>query len=176
MQHRGQESAGICVANGETLTFKKGMGFVSQVFDETDISSLNNGVSAIGHTRYSTEGLSVVQNAHPIEMFDPHNKTTVAVAHNGTIVGATQLRAQMEKQGCEFTTQTDTEAFGHALLSHATSWEERFSVAMERATCCVLAGNFDAELCYGSARSLWNSPAVRWRFATTRSRVLCCCV
>lgn len=134
MQHRGQESAGICVANGETLTFKKGMGFVSQVFDETDISSLNNGVSAIGHTRYSTEGLSVVQNAHPIEMFDPHNKTTVAVAHNGTIVGATQLRAQMEKQGCEFTTQTDTEAFGHALLSHATSWEERFSVAMERAT------------------------------------------
>lgn len=136
LQHRGQESAGICVTDGTDLTFQKGMGFVSQVFDDKDISSLNSlkGVAAIGHTRYSTEGLSVVQNAHPIEMFDARNNATVAIAHNGTIVGATQLRAELEEQGCEFTTQTDTEAFGRALLAHAGSWEQRFSAVMEKVT------------------------------------------
>ena len=135
LQHRGQESAGMCVSDGATLTFKKGMGFVSQVFDEQDIGSLNSdSIAAIGHTRYSTEGMSVIQNAHPVEMFDPHNNTTVAIAHNGTIVGSAQLRAELEGQGCVFTTQTDTEAFGHALLSCVGSWEERFKVVMEHIT------------------------------------------
>ena len=130
MQHRGQESAGICVTDGKTLTFKKGMGFVSQVFDNDTVKSLNNGIAAIGHTRYSTEGLSVLQNAHPVEMHDSYSGETIALAHNGTIVGAQRLRSELEAQGCVFNTQTDTEAFGHLLLSYNGSWEERLSQAM----------------------------------------------
>src|SRR5437762_7917254 len=83
LQHRGQESAGIAVADGEEIRCHKDMGLVSQVFDEEILARLPGGL-AIGHTRYSTTGSSVLCNAQPILVETPHGP--IAVAHNGNII------------------------------------------------------------------------------------------
>src|SRR5918996_1881714 len=82
LQHRGQESAGIAVSNGEQILVYKDMGLVSQVFDETTLNSLH-GHLAIGHTRYSTTGSSVWENAQPT--LGNTASGTVALAHNGNL-------------------------------------------------------------------------------------------
>ena len=131
LQHRGQESAGIASANGRRLYVRTGMGLVSQVFAEEDLGYLP-GHMAIGHTRYSTTGFSGAMNAQPcmVEAGDGQ----LALGHNGNIVNASLLRADLEEQGVTFSTGTDSEVIAQ-LLVHAPglTWEERWRYLMRRA-------------------------------------------
>jgi amidophosphoribosyltransferase len=127
LQHRGQESAGICATDGARLKLRTGMGLVSQVFDEDALDPLQ-GIAAIGHTRYSTTGSSHFRNAQPLLMQSPEGR--LALAHNGNIVNAAQIRANMESEGHRFETSTDSEIIGQYLLSLAGSWADRFAQVM----------------------------------------------
>ena len=131
LQHRGQESAGICATDGKTLHLQTGMGLVSQVFTEDGLEPLD-GVAAIGHTRYSTTGSSRFRNAQPIELCDPHNQQPVAIAHNGNVVNAAEIRAQLMESGHRFKTSTDTEILGLYLLDQGVDWHSRFAAMMHR--------------------------------------------
>jgi amidophosphoribosyltransferase len=106
------------------------MGLVSQVFDEEDLSYLT-GYMAIGHTRYSTTGSSLASNAQPIEIEGPSGK--LALGHNGNIVNAAVLQADLQEQGVAFASGTDTEVIARA-LAHApgATWQERWSYLMRR--------------------------------------------
>lgn len=88
LQHRGQESAGIAVSNGSQILVFKDMGLVSQVFDETSLSSLQGHI-AVGHARYSTTGASVWENAQPTFRATAHG--SIALGHNGNLVNTAQL-------------------------------------------------------------------------------------
>jgi amidophosphoribosyltransferase len=96
LQHRGQESAGIVTSNGMSLNMHKSMGLVMDIFDEDQLSKLH-GTLAIGHTRYSTAGDSALLNAQPIMV--QSNKGMMALAHNGNLVNAPEIRSRMESQG-----------------------------------------------------------------------------
>ena len=127
LQHRGQESAGICTADGQRLKLKTGMGLVSQVFDEDALLPLT-GIAAIGHTRYSTTGSSRFRNAQPLLM--QGSDGDLALGHNGNVVNAAQVRDSMERDGHRFETSTDSEIIGKYLLSLDGSWAERFAGVM----------------------------------------------
>jgi amidophosphoribosyltransferase len=130
LQHRGQESAGIATADGQTLHLRTGMGLVAQVFDEEDLSFLP-GPFAIGHTRYSTTGSSRIVNAQPLVVSGPHGE--LALAHNGNVVNAEALREELEAEGHRFTTSTDSEVIARLLVSApGETWEERFAATMRR--------------------------------------------
>jgi len=130
LQHRGQESAGIASANGRRLYLKTGMGLVSQVFNEEDLSYLP-GHMAIGHTRYSTTGTSQAENAQPIIV--EGLREALALGHNGNIVNAALLRTDLEEQGVAFSTGTDSEVIAQLLAqSPGASWEERWQYMMRR--------------------------------------------
>ncbi len=132
LQHRGQESAGIAAADGEDLAVRTGMGLVSQVFDEEDLAFLRGHI-AIGHTRYSTTGSSVVCNAQPIVVCDGATGRPIALAHNGNLVNYRVLREDLEAQGVQFETTTDSELIAHLLaLAPGATWEERFHYVMRR--------------------------------------------
>lgn len=115
LQHRGQESAGIAVSNGRTIKTHKEMGLVTQVFNEETIQSLQ-GISAIGHTRYSTTGSSVQCNAQPLS--DTSTAGDIAVAHNGNLVNTAKLRAELEAEGVTFATTNDSEVIAKLLAKH----------------------------------------------------------
>jgi amidophosphoribosyltransferase len=112
LQHRGQESAGIATWNGKRILVEKGMGYVNELFDEGRLSRLP-GSSAVGHVRYSTAGESRLENAQPI-VYNT-NKGPLAVAHNGNLVNADELRHELESEGSIFTTSSDTEVFLHLM-------------------------------------------------------------
>ena len=111
LQHRGQESAGI-VAGDKGLRRHVGMGLVTDVFDEKSLVRLP-GRAAIGHTRYSTAGSSEVRNAQPF-LFD-YAGGSVAIAHNGNLVNAEELRTRLEASGSIFQTTSDTECIVHLM-------------------------------------------------------------
>lgn len=131
LQHRGQESAGICATDGRKLALQTGMGLVSQVFTEDQLGPLN-GVAAIGHTRYSTTGSSRFRNSQPILLEDPRDGGPVGIAHNGNVVHAAEIRAQLTESGYSFSTSTDTEILGRYLLDQNGDWESRFTALMNR--------------------------------------------
>ncbi len=112
MQHRGQESAGIVTWNGTRVLVEKGMGHVADLFDEGRLSRLP-GRFAIGHVRYSTTGQSLLENAQPI-VYNT-NKGPLAIAHNGNLVNADEIRRELEQEGSIFTTSSDTEVFLHLM-------------------------------------------------------------
>jgi amidophosphoribosyltransferase len=112
MQHRGQESAGIVSWNGTRMLVEKGMGYVAEVFDEARLAKLP-GRLAIGHVRYSTTGQSLLENAQPI-VYNT-NKGPLAIAHNGNLVNAAEIRRELEADGSIFTTSSDTEVFLHLM-------------------------------------------------------------
>lgn len=117
LQHRGQESAGIAVADGRHIRVHKDMGLVTQIFDEETIRSLP-GISAIGHTRYSTTGSSVLCNAQPLACTARVGE--IAVAHNGNLVNTKAIRAALQAEGCEFETTNDSEVIAQLLArSHS---------------------------------------------------------
>ncbi|HEX4698477.1 MAG TPA: amidophosphoribosyltransferase [Actinomycetes bacterium] len=98
LQHRGQESAGIAVSNGSQILVYKDMGLVAQVFDESHLSSLR-GHLAIGHTRYSTTGASVWENAQPT--FRSTASGSIALGHNGNLTNTRELLELAEKRAAE---------------------------------------------------------------------------
>lgn len=112
LQHRGQESAGIISSNGERVFEHKGMGLVGHVFDEENLGRLA-GNQAIGHNRYSTTGQSRVANVQPLLVDCRVGK--LALAHNGNLVNARELREEMEADGSIFNTTTDSEVILHLI-------------------------------------------------------------
>jgi amidophosphoribosyltransferase len=142
MQHRGQESAGIAISNGERTLAMRDMGLVSQVFDERKLASLEGGHIALGHVRYSTTGSASWENAQP--EFHGRGDVNVFVAHNGNLVNTAALRGELEEEGFEFESTSDTAAIaacavgelekGHsvaeAVLRTMRRLEGAYSVAM----------------------------------------------
>jgi amidophosphoribosyltransferase len=112
LQHRGQESAGIVSTDGETLHVHREMGLVADIFNAEVLSRLK-GFAAIGHVRYSTTGASHLKNAQPIAV--QYAGGAVAVAHNGNLINAEQLRFELENQGSIFQASTDTEVIVHLI-------------------------------------------------------------
>jgi len=130
LQHRGQESAGIATTDGKRLQVYTNMGLVSQVFSEKSLSQLTGDI-AIGHTRYSTRGSSRAVNAQPIVL--GKGSDTMAVAHNGNLINAEHLYAELSEKGYTFRTSTDTEVIANLILSSPEKeWVDRIRYAMHR--------------------------------------------
>ena len=122
LQHRGQESAGIVAADGARMRVSRAMGQVADAFDEQALEKLP-GHLAIGHTRYSTAGESKIENAQPFLIDCAHGQ--IAVAHNGNLVNAGELRDALVRAGSIFQTSSDTEVVLHLYArSKAPSVEE----------------------------------------------------
>ena len=114
LQHRGQESAGIVTSDGKDLKSHKGMGLVSDVFSNPSSIERLPGHMAIGHVRYSTTGSSNLGNAQPILVNS--RKGGLALAHNGNLVDADPIRADLEDEGAIFSTTVDTEVLAHLIV------------------------------------------------------------
>lgn len=114
LQHRGQESAGIAVSDGVEVRRHKDMGLVTQIFDDRILHQLKGHI-AIGHTRYSTTGSSVVRNAQPLHC--TWGDGTVAVAHNGNLINTAELRTELEAQGIVFDTSNDSEVIARMIAA-----------------------------------------------------------
>ena len=112
LQHRGQESAGIAVFNQDKVRLHKDMGLVSQVFDQ-DVLARMPGDLGIGHNRYSTTGSSKVCNAQPVVLMT--RLGAFALAHNGNLVNASDLRRAVDNGQVEFTSTTDSELIAFAI-------------------------------------------------------------
>ncbi len=115
LQHRGEESSGIISRNGKKAHLHKGMGLVSDVFDEKVIRTLR-GELAIGHVRYSTTGSSTIKNAQPFYVKSRIGE--LAIAHNGNLTNTVKLRQELENNGALFQTTMDSEIIVH-LLAHS---------------------------------------------------------
>src|ERR1700747_1315763 len=115
LQHRGQESAGIAVSDGASVRVHRDMGLVAQVFSPASIKELGEGSRiALRHTRYSTTGASRAENAHPLPFLHP-TLGPGAIAHNGNLLNAEALRAQLAERGVEFGTALDTEVMARLI-------------------------------------------------------------
>jgi amidophosphoribosyltransferase len=112
LQHRGQEGAGIVTSDGTTMYAHKNMGLVADVFSAETLSTLS-GSSAVGHTRYATFGSKDWANLQPFVANFAHN--SFAVAHNGNLINATELRQELEESGSIFTSSSDTEVVLHRI-------------------------------------------------------------
>lgn len=129
LQHRGQESTGIVVTDGQKMTIKKGMGLVADVYKD-GVSELQ-GFAAIGHVRYSTTGASMPYNIQPLKVyFDGGN---LALSHNGNLTNAGQLRANLAKEGAIFNTTIDSEVVLNLIAYSARKTiEERVAEAVKQ--------------------------------------------
>ena len=107
LQHRGEESCGIAVNEDGIINYHKDVGLVSDVFASKVLEKMPEGKMAIGHVRYSTTGLDKKENAQP--MVIRHKKGNLAVAHNGNLTNAIELKRELEDSGAIFTTTSDTE-------------------------------------------------------------------
>jgi amidophosphoribosyltransferase len=115
LQHRGQESAGLAVSDGVRVRMHRNLGLVNQVFTPEILESLP-GEFAVGHTRYSTTGASVLRNAQPIYCQSMIGE--IAVAHNGNLTNTAELRAEMQAAGEHFDTSSDSELIARILVRH----------------------------------------------------------
>lgn len=128
LQHRGQESAGIAVSDGGEINAYKGMGLVSEVFTDQTLAELQ-GHMAIGHVRYSTTGSSLVANAQPIVVH--YQDGMIALAHNGNLTNAAELRQELAGTGAVFHTTVDTEAIVNLIARNSRgSMEDALSKTM----------------------------------------------
>ncbi len=116
LQHRGQESAGVCSSDGVHMHLEKGMGLVQEIF-QPDVLARLPGMAAVGHTRYSTAGDTSLLNAQPIVI--DCNKGKLALAHNGNLTNAAKLRRTLEHRGSIFQTTSDTEVIVHLVARSA---------------------------------------------------------
>ena len=124
LQHRGQEACGIAAINGREQSFYKDVGLVSEVFDKETLDRLN-GTMAVGHVRYATTGAGERENAQPLTI--KYVKGTLAVVHNGNLVGVDQLRRDFEYKGAIFHTTSDSELIAYAIAQarlHCRSVED----------------------------------------------------
>lgn len=130
LQHRGQEAAGIVSCDGRIAHVHKGMGLVSQVFNEDNLHHLR-GDLAIGHTRYSTTGSSKLRNTQPyiLETLDG----PLAIGHNGNLINAPQLRRELLERGVGLQTSTDSEVIIHLLAgAGGPDWLTRIRILMAK--------------------------------------------
>ncbi len=114
LQHRGQESAGIVTSDGRKIQSLKGLGLLSEAINPEDLNGLPGHIG-IGHVRYSTTGAKRVQNIQPLVI--EYSQGIVAVAHNGNLTNARQLRSTFEAGGSIFQTSTDSEIIVHLLAA-----------------------------------------------------------
>lgn len=131
LQHRGQESCGIVVNDDGIFASHKDIGLVSEVFSNDILSKMPYGTMAVGHTRYGTTGGTNRSNCQPIEV--NHQKGRMALAHNGNLSNAAQLRDELELSGAIFHTTSDTETIAYIVTGErlkAPSIEEALSRAM----------------------------------------------
>ncbi len=142
LQHRGQESAGIAIADRGSIELHRGMGLVTEVFNENTLTKLK-GSSAIGHVRYSTTGESKLENAQPILV--KSKAGYLAVGHNGNLVNYPQLRAMLENEGRIFVTNSDTEVIAQLLSSFLMKFDvvESLSLLHEK-----LIGSFSLTILF----------------------------
>lgn len=130
LQHRGQESAGIVTSDNGQIKMHRGMGQVADVFSNREVVARLTGDIAIGHTRYSTTGASSIINIQPLMMTNRSRK--IAVAHNGNLTNAVELRQKLDEKGSIFTTTSDTEIILHlAALSRKKNRIERICDALK---------------------------------------------
>jgi len=130
LQHRGQESAGIAVTDGNGIKIHTCMGLVSQAFTETDLALLTGHIS-IGHNRYSTTGSSRPMNAQPI--IAKSEELTIALAHNGNIINSKLLRNELQERGYHFHISSDSEVIANLILaSPGQNWQQKIEYAMHR--------------------------------------------
>ena len=129
LQHRGQEGTGIAVTDGKKLKGFKGEGLVTEIYTSEAMKELKPGTSAIGHVRYATAGGSGYENVQPLVF---HFQTgSLALAHNGNLVNANQLKSQLEGQGSIFQTSSDTEVLAHLIRRGGNSpFKERIKNAL----------------------------------------------
>ena len=128
LQHRGQEGAGICSSDGRQLFLEKSMGLIADIFSEKRLRRLP-GHMAIGHNRYSTAGTSVLKNVQPIVA--NFALGSLAIAHNGTLVSAVDLRASLEADGAIFQSSSDSEVIVHLIAqSKGNDFYERVAHAV----------------------------------------------
>lgn len=131
LQHRGQESCGIVVNDDGLFTSHKDLGLVGEVFGNGVLSRMPSGKMAVGHVRYGTTGGNSRANCQPIEV--NHQKGRVAIAHNGNLSNAAELRNQLELSGAIFHTTSDTEIIAYIVTKErltSSSIEEAVSRAM----------------------------------------------
>ena len=131
LQHRGQESAGIAVFNQDKVLLHKDMGLVSQVFDQ-DVLARMSGDLSIGHNRYSTTGSSRVCNAQPVVLMT--RLGAFALAHNGNLVNAKELRVLVDDGNTEFTSTTDSELIAFAVqqaVNGGLDWRSGIEAALK---------------------------------------------
>ena len=112
LQHRGQESAGIAVSDGEKLLIYKDLGLVSEVFDEEKLKTLQ-GNCAIGHVRYSTAGANIWENSQPL--LKNFKGGTFSLAHNGNLVNQAELKAKLKEKGIQNNSSTDSEVISNLI-------------------------------------------------------------
>jgi len=163
LQHRGQESCGIVVNRDGIFHTKKDLGQVSQVFSEEELSHLPDGSMAVGHVRYGTTGANNRNNCQPMEV--NHQKGKMALAHNGNISNAYELRQELELSGAIFHSTSDTEIIAYivtrerlqkpsieeAVLAAMQSLEGAYSIAVMSAAKLIIARDPHGfrPLCYG---------------------------
>ncbi len=130
LQHRGQEGAGICSSDGKQIYYEKALGLVADIFTEKRLKKLPGHI-AIGHNRYSTAGGSFLKNVQPIVA--TFSLGTIALAHNGNLVNAYELRKQLERDGAIFQSTSDSEVIIH-LIAHSRdgSLHERIISATQK--------------------------------------------
>jgi amidophosphoribosyltransferase len=135
LQHRGQEGAGICTSDGKQLFLEKSMGLVADIFTEKRLRRLPGHI-AIGHNRYSTAGTSVLKNVQPVVA--NFALGSLALAHNGNLVSAIDLRASLEAEGAIFQSSSDSEVIVH-LIAHSkgADFYERVAHAIK-----LISGSF----------------------------------
>lgn len=129
LQHRGQESAGIVTSDGRQFREHKGMGLVSQIFNGQILHDLV-GKTAIGHTRYSTTGSSNIRNAQPLT--GNCLRGQIAVAHNGNLTNAAELRDELEAKGVMFQTTVDSEVILNLLAQPSENGSESHLTSVVR--------------------------------------------
>ncbi len=143
LQHRGQESAGIVTVDARGRAHAhKGMGLVADVFDDERLESLE-GSLAIGHVRYSTSGGSSLRNAQPVLV--DYRDHPLALAHNGNLTNANELRDRLSREGAIFQTDSDSEAIVHLIArSRREEQEQQVDDALSQ-----VVGAFSLVLCIG---------------------------
>ena len=132
LQHRGQESCGIVVNDDGVFASYKDLGLVGEVFSPEVLSRFPAGTMAVGHTRYGTTGATNRNNCQPIEV--NHQKGRMALAHNGNLSNASELRSELELSGAIFHTTSDTETIAYIITRErlrTTSIENALSRAMD---------------------------------------------
>lgn len=132
LQHRGQESCGIVVNDDGIFSSYKDLGLVNEVFSRDTLAHLSEGRMAVGHVRYGTTGGTIRNNCQPIEV--NHQKGKMALAHNGNLSNALELRDKLELSGAIFHTTSDTETIAYMITRErltAPSIEDAVSRAMD---------------------------------------------